>query len=96
MVYAVLVETGLTPRASTRSPGGTFRAPAMFTTLLMSTGLTYGTNSSLYGFNAGILDRAQFSVQVTTVVASAVIPALIAQRWFSPEPRRNPVVAAER
>ncbi|HEV8441123.1 MAG TPA: cation:proton antiporter [Methylomirabilota bacterium] len=58
---------------------------AMFTTLLMSTGLTFGTISSLYGLNAGILDRAQFSVLVTTVVASAVIPTLIAQRWFSPE-----------
>src|SRR3989475_2841320 len=58
---------------------------AMFTTLLMSTGLTFGTISSLYGFNAGILDRAQFSVLVTVVVASAVIPTVIAQRWFHPE-----------
>ena len=58
---------------------------AMFTTLLMSTGLTFGTISSLYGLNAGILDRAQFSVLVTVVVASAVIPTIIAQRWFHPE-----------
>jgi Kef-type K+ transport system membrane component KefB len=58
---------------------------AMFTTLLMSTGLTFGTISSLYGLNAGILSRAQFSVLVTVVVASAVIPTVIAQRWFSPE-----------
>jgi Kef-type K+ transport system membrane component KefB len=57
---------------------------AMFTTLLMSTGLTFGTISSLYGLKAGILDRAQFSVLLTTVVASAVIPTIIAQRWFSP------------
>ncbi len=57
---------------------------AMFVTLLMSTGLTFGTISSLYGFNAGILDRAQFSVLVTVVVASAVIPTIIAQRWFYP------------
>jgi Kef-type K+ transport system membrane component KefB len=57
---------------------------AMFTTLLMSTGLTFGTISSLYGLNAGILDRAQFSVLVTVVVASAVIPTVIAQRWFPP------------
>ena len=56
----------------------------MFTTLLMSTGLTFGTISSLYGLTAGILDRAQFSVLITTVVASAVIPTIIAQRWFSP------------
>jgi Kef-type K+ transport system membrane component KefB len=57
---------------------------AMFTTLLMSTGLTFGTISSLYGLNAGILDRAQFSVLVSVVVASAVIPTVIAQRWFAP------------
>src|SRR2546425_661778 len=65
---------------------------AMFTTLLMSTGLTFGTISSLYGLNAGILDQAQFSVLVTVVVASAVIPTIIAQRWFHPEkaPRSAP------
>src|SRR5881409_1908865 len=43
------------------------RHDAMFTTLLMSTGLTFGTISSLYGLNAGILDRAQFSVLVSVV-----------------------------
>ncbi len=62
---------------------------ATFTTLLMSTGLTFGTISSLYGLNAGILNRAQFSVLVTTVVVSAVVPTLIAQRWFSPEMREE-------
>lgn len=67
---------------------------AMFTTLLMSTGLTFGTISSLYGLNAGILTRAQFSVLVTVVVTSAVVPTLIAQRWFSPEagPQRGMAV----
>jgi Kef-type K+ transport system membrane component KefB len=60
------------------------RDDAMFTTLLMSTGLTFGTISSLYGLNAGLLDRAQFSVLVSVVVASAVVPTLIAQRWFAP------------
>lgn len=63
---------------------------ATYTTLLMSTGLTFGTISSLYGLNAGILDRAQFSVLVTVVVASAVIPTIIAQRWFSPEREPGP------
>lgn len=64
---------------------------AMYTTLLMSTGLTFGTISSLYGLNAGILDRAQFSVIVSVVVASAVIPTIIAQRWFSPAQEVNDV-----
>ena len=57
---------------------------AWYTTLLMSTGLTFGTISSLYGLNAGILNQAQFSVLVTTVIATAVIPTFFAQRFFSP------------
>jgi Kef-type K+ transport system membrane component KefB len=60
------------------------RPHAMFTTLLMSTGLTFGTISSLYGLNAGIIDRSQFSVLVTTVILSAIVPTVIAQRFFSP------------
>jgi hypothetical protein len=50
----------------------------------MSTGLTFGTISSLCGLNAGIIDRAQFSVLVTTVILSAIVPTVIAQRFFSP------------
>jgi Kef-type K+ transport system membrane component KefB len=80
---------GVYPFARRYVPGD-----AMFMTLLMSTGLTFGTISSLYGLNAGILSRAQFSVLVTAVVASAVIPTLIAQRWFSPEMGEERPVAA--
>jgi hypothetical protein len=58
---------------------------ATFTTLLMSTGLTFGTIASLYGLNAGIVDRTQFSLLVTVVVLSAIVPTAIAQRWFSPD-----------
>ncbi len=60
------------------------RPHATFTTLLMSTGLTFGTISSLYGLNAGIIDRGQFSVLVTAVILSAILPTVIAQRFFSP------------
>jgi len=64
-----------------------------YTTLLMSTGLTFGTISALYGLNSGILDQAQFSVLITVVIGTAVIPTLIAQRFFSPtiEPDRPEV-----
>lgn len=58
---------------------------ATFATLLMSTGLTFGTISSLYGLNAGIIDRTQFSLLVTVVVLSAVVPTAIAERWFLPD-----------
>src|SRR5712692_2395225 len=57
---------------------------AGYLTLLMSTGLTFGTISSLYGLQAGHIDAAQFSVLVAVVIATAVIPTFVAQRWFSP------------
>lgn len=60
------------------------RPHAVFTTLLMSTGLTFGTISSLYGLNAGIIDRRQFTILVGAVIGSAIIPTVIAQRWFAP------------
>jgi hypothetical protein len=65
----------------------------------MSTGLTFGTISSLYGLNAGIIDRTQFSLLVTVVVLSAIVPTAIAQRFFSPdaeaERRRDRAATAE-
>jgi Kef-type K+ transport system membrane component KefB len=57
---------------------------SMYTTLLMSTGLTFGTISSLFGLNAGIINQVQYSILVGVVVASAVIPTFIAQKWFLP------------
>lgn len=68
-----------------------------YLTLLMSTGLTFGTISSVYGLNAGIIDRTQFSVLVTVVLLTAVVPTLIAQRWFAPavEPERTEQPADE-
>jgi Kef-type K+ transport system membrane component KefB len=59
---------------------------ASFTTLLMSTGLTFGTITSLYGLSAGIIDRTQFSLLVAVVVLSAIVPTAIAQRFFHPQP----------
>jgi Kef-type K+ transport system membrane component KefB len=58
---------------------------AAFTTLLMSTGLTFGTISAIYGLNAGIIDETQFSLLVTVVVVSAVVPTAVAERWFLPD-----------
>jgi Kef-type K+ transport system membrane component KefB len=59
---------------------------ARFTTLLMSTGLTFGTITSLYGLNAGIIDRTQFSLLIAVVILSAIVPTAIAQRFFQPHP----------
>jgi len=57
---------------------------SMYTTLLMSTGLTFGTISSYFGLQAGYINQVQFSVLVGVVVASAVIPTFFAQKWFKP------------
>src|SRR2546422_7353665 len=64
-----------------------FRSPpkeGMYTTLLMSTGLTFGTISSLFGLSHGIVTQAQYSALVAAVIASAVVPTLIANIWFLP------------
>jgi Kef-type K+ transport system membrane component KefB len=66
-----------------------YAAPhAAFMTLLMSTGLTFGTITSLYGLNSGIIDQAKFSLLIAVVVLSAIVPTAIAQRFF--DPRHEP------
>jgi Kef-type K+ transport system membrane component KefB len=56
----------------------------MYTTLLMSTGLTFGSISALYGLTNKIIDQQRYTILVTAVILSAVVPTLIAQRWFLP------------
>jgi Kef-type K+ transport system membrane component KefB len=72
---------------------------ATFATLLMSTGLTFGTISALFGLNEGIIDATQFSLLITVVVGSALIPTAIAQTFFHPigdfERQQQPVPAEE-
>lgn len=57
---------------------------SMYTTLLMSTGLTFGTIASVFGLNSGFINQVQYSVLIGVVIASAVIPTFIAQKWFMP------------
>jgi Kef-type K+ transport system membrane component KefB len=57
---------------------------ANYTTLLMSTGLTFGTISALYGFNNGYIDQAAYTVLVTVVILSAVVPTLVATTFVRP------------
>jgi len=56
----------------------------MYTTLLMSTGLTFGTISALYGLSHQVIDQAQYSLLVAAVIGSAVVPTLIANAFFLP------------
>ncbi len=63
---------------------GNRRDEGMYTTLLMSTGLTFGTISALFGLSNGIIDQAQYSYLVAAVIASAVVPTIIANAVFLP------------
>ncbi|MBR1277256.1 cation:proton antiporter [Bradyrhizobium sp. AUGA SZCCT0283] len=78
---------------------GSPRGEAMYTTLLMSTGLTFGTISSLYGLSHGIIDQDQYSALVAAVIGSAVIPTIIANAFYLPRhllPESRPQSASTR
>jgi Kef-type K+ transport system membrane component KefB len=57
---------------------------ASYTTLLMATGLTFGTISALFGLQNHLIDQRQYSILVTVVILSAFVPTLIAQKFFQP------------
>lgn len=56
----------------------------VFFTLLMSTGLTFGTIASTFGLANHYITSTQFGILITIVILSAVVPTFIAQRFFSP------------
>jgi Kef-type K+ transport system membrane component KefB len=61
----------------------------MYTTLLMSTGLTFGSISALFGLTNGIINQEQYTILLTAVILSAVVPTIIAQKWFQPDLKRE-------
>ena len=63
---------------------GSPKQEGMYTTLLMSTGLTFGTISALFGLSHHLIDKAQYSILVAVVIGSAVVPTLIANAFFLP------------
>jgi Kef-type K+ transport system membrane component KefB len=66
--------------------------------LMMSTRLTFGTISALFGLQHGVIDRAQYSHLVATVIGTAIIPTAIANAWFMPRnllPATKPAQEAE-
>ncbi len=63
---------------------GSPQMEGMYTTLLMSTGLTFGSISALFGLSHGVIDNAQYSFLVATVIGSAVIPTMIANALYLP------------
>lgn len=57
----------------------------IYTTLLMSTGLTFGSIAALFGITHGIIDQQQYSLLVVVVIGSAVVPTVIANAFFIPK-----------
>ncbi len=64
-----------------------FRLPKReraYTTLLMATGLTFGSIAALFGLTHNLINEAQYTELVTVVILSAFVPTLIAQQFFQP------------
>jgi Kef-type K+ transport system membrane component KefB len=87
-VIAVLLAVKLIAKTAGVWPMATaFRIPQRertYLTLLMSTGLTFGSIAALFGFTHGLITQKQYSVLVTVVILSAFVPTLVAQKFFHP------------
>src|ERR1700681_4335123 len=55
-----------------------------YTTLLMATGLTFGSIAALFGLNHHFINRTQYTELVSVVILSALVPTVIAQLFFKP------------
>ncbi len=60
------------------------RRERAYTTLLMATGLTFGSISALFGFTHHFINERQYTELVTVVILSAFVPTVIAQKFFRP------------
>jgi len=87
-VIAVLLLVKLTAKLIGVWPTATaFRLPRRertYTTLLMATGLTFGSIAALFGLTHHLVDQVQYTELVTVVILSAFVPTLIAQQLFRP------------
>lgn len=63
---------------------GSAHKEAMYTTLLMSSGLTFGTIAALFGLSHEIIDKSQYSTLVAAIIGTAIIPTLIANSFYLP------------
>ena len=88
-VIALLLGVKLAAKAISVWPTAkVFGIPARersYLTLLMSTGLTFGSISALFGLNHHLITEKQYSELVTVVILSAFLPTLIAQQFFQPK-----------
>jgi Kef-type K+ transport system membrane component KefB len=88
MVFGVLFLAKMATKMVALSPAvrayGYRGREGWYYTLMMSTGLTFGTISALFGLNHGVISAAQYSFLVAAVIGSAVIPTIIANAFFMP------------
>ena len=66
---------------------GSSHKDAMYTTLLMASGLTFGTISALFGLSNNIIDESQYSTLVAAIIATAIVPTMIANSLYLPRHR---------
>jgi glutathione-regulated potassium-efflux system ancillary protein KefC len=85
VLFAAKILTKFIPLFPTIKSFKYARNEGLYYTLMMSTGLTFGTISALFGLSHGIISDAQYSYIVATVIGSAVVPTMIANAWFLPK-----------
>jgi Kef-type K+ transport system membrane component KefB len=67
---------------------GFSRREIVFTGLVMSSGLTFGSIVALFGLDNALIDRSQYAVLLCAVISSGVVPTIVAQVWFRPDAGR--------
>lgn len=85
LLFAVKMVTKVVAIWPTASLFDFERRDKAYTTLLMATGLTFGSIAALYGLTNDLISQTQYSELVTVVILSAFVPTLIAQQFFQPE-----------
>lgn len=56
-----------------------------YVTMLMSTGLTFGLVAAVFGLNNGIINQSEYSIITGILVLSAILPTLVAEKWYFPK-----------
>ncbi len=85
LLFGVKMVTKVVSVWPTSAAFGLVARDRTYTTLLMATGLTFGSIAALYGLTNNLITQAQYSVLVTVVILSAFVPTLIAQQFFQPD-----------
>lgn len=85
VLFAVKMVTKVASVWPTAAVFGLDRRDRTYTTLLMATGLTFGSIAALYGLSHNLITQAQYSQLITVIILSAFVPTLIAQQFFQPD-----------